>query len=99
MANDGRNRTIKSRKKIRTFGEKENYELIGIFESETVKQVEMNEKNFKRISQENEKTTRKQAILKKPRQSDKRPCKILGIILKGRRGKNFNKWTREQENS
>ena len=39
--------------KIRTFGEKKNYKYLGILEAVTIKQVEIKDKNSKRISQEN----------------------------------------------
>ena len=46
--------------KIRTLGEKETYKYLGIMEADTIKQVEMKEKTFKRLFQENEKATRNQ---------------------------------------
>ena len=49
--NCGRDRTTKSRK-IRTFGEKENYKNFGILEADTIKEMEMEEKNNKSISEE-----------------------------------------------
>ena len=55
---DERNETTK----IRTLGEKETYKYLGILEADTIKQVEMKEKNLKRISQEKEKPTRHQTI-------------------------------------
>ena len=41
MANDGRNKTTKSRKKIRTLREKKTYKYLEILEVDTIKQVEM----------------------------------------------------------
>ena len=57
MTYDRRNQTIESRKKIRTLGEKETYKYFGVLEADTIKQVEMNGKFNKSISQENQKTT------------------------------------------
>ena len=54
--NDSSNRTTKSGV-IRTFGEKENNEYLGILEADTIKQAEVYEKDLKRVSQKNEKTT------------------------------------------
>ena len=39
--------------KIKTFEENEYYKYLVILEADTIKQVEMKEKNSKRISQEN----------------------------------------------
>ena len=39
--------------KIRTLREKETYKYLGILEADTIKQVEMKEKNQERVSQEN----------------------------------------------
>ena len=36
---------LPKREKIRTLGGKENYEYLGILEDDTIKQVEMKEKN------------------------------------------------------
>ena len=44
--------------KIRTLEEKEMYKYLGILEADTIKQVEMKEKNSVRISQENQRDTR-----------------------------------------
>ena len=49
---DGQNRTTKSKKKIRTLGEKETYIYLGILEADTIKQMEMKEKIKKGISRE-----------------------------------------------
>ena len=38
--------------KIRTLGKKEIYKYLGILDADTIKQVEMKEKKFERISQE-----------------------------------------------
>ena len=35
---------MESLKKIRTLGEKENYKYLGVFEANTIKQMEMKEK-------------------------------------------------------
>ena len=35
---------LRSQDKIRTFGEKETYKYLGIFEADTIKQVEMKDK-------------------------------------------------------
>ena len=45
--NDGRNRTTKSGKKIRTLVEKETYKYLGILEANIIKQAEMKEKTKK----------------------------------------------------
>ena len=42
--------------------EKETYRYLRILEEDTIKQVEMKEKNSKRVSQENEETTGNQTI-------------------------------------
>ena len=39
--------------KIKTLAENETYKYLGILEADTIKQLEMKEKNSKRISQEN----------------------------------------------
>ena len=58
---------------------------MGILEADTIKKTGMKEKYLKRASQENEKTTGKQTILKKFYQKDKQlgclPCKILETIV------------------
>ena len=54
---DGRNRITKSRKKIRTFWEKETYKYLEILGADTIKHKEMKEK---KIPQEDVKTTRNQ---------------------------------------
>ena len=48
-----------NQEKIRTLGEKKTYKSLGILEADTFKQAEMKEK-IKRVSKENEKTTRNQ---------------------------------------
>ena len=53
---------LPNQEKIKTLEEKETYEYLGILKSDTTKQVEMKENNFKRLSQENKKTTLNQAI-------------------------------------
>ena len=71
---------IESRK-IKTLGEKESYQYLGILEADIIKQVEMK----KRVSQANEKTSRNQTVLQESHQKDKypgcSPCNILGTIL------------------
>ena len=57
---DWRNGTTKS-DKIRTLGEKDTYKYLGLLEADTIKQVEKKTK-FKRISQENKKSTRDKTI-------------------------------------
>ena len=44
---------LQNQDKIRTLGEKDTYKYWGLLEADTIKQVEMNEKIFKRVSQEN----------------------------------------------
>ena len=41
---------LSNQEKIRTHAENENYKYLGILEANTFKQVEMKEKNAKRIS-------------------------------------------------
>ena len=48
--------------KNRMLGEKETYKYSGIFEADTIKQVEIPEKNLKCVSQENKETTQNQTI-------------------------------------
>ena len=60
-ANDGRNRTTKSRKN-QNARKKGTFNYLGILEGDTIKQVEIKEKTLKRIPQENEKTARNQII-------------------------------------
>ena len=43
-------------------GEKENYKYLGILGTDAIKQKDMKENFFKRIPQENAKTTRNQTI-------------------------------------
>ena len=54
-------------------------------EADTIKQMEMKEKNLKRVSQANEESTGNQTLLQKSHQSYKRlgclPCKTIGTIL------------------
>ena len=52
MIHDRRNRTTKS-KENQNAREKETYKFLGILEADTFKQVEVKEKNSKRISQKN----------------------------------------------
>ena len=55
MTHAGRNRITKL-EKIRIFGEKETYKFLGILEADASKQLEMNEKILKSVSQDNEET-------------------------------------------
>ena len=54
--NDGINRTTKSRKNQNTW-RKRNLQILGNIGVDTIKQMEMKEKNQKRVPQENEKIT------------------------------------------
>ena len=47
---------------IKTLGENKTYKYFGILEADTIKQVEMKEKNLKTVSQGNKKTCRNQTI-------------------------------------
>ena len=49
---------LSNKDKIRTLREKETYKYLGIFEANTIKQVEMKEQIKKRIPQANQKATR-----------------------------------------
>ena len=49
--------------KIRTPQEKETYKCLGILEADTIKQVEIKNNNFKRVSQTNKKTSRNQTAI------------------------------------
>ena len=51
-----------NQEKIRTLGEKETYEYLGILEADTIKQAEIKENFLKRVSLENRKTTRNRTI-------------------------------------
>ena len=53
---------LPNQEKIRTLGEKENYKYLGILEANTIKQTNMKEKILKCVSQEDNKTIRKQTI-------------------------------------
>ena len=53
---------LPNQEKIRTLGEKETYKDLGILEANTIKHVEMKEKNEKRVSQDNQKATRDKTI-------------------------------------
>ena len=89
--NDRRNRTIKSRKN------QEKTKVTNIWEYWKLKlsnKRRWKKRFFKRIPQENEKTTRNQTTQQKSHQRDKR--KILEVVLKVEDGRNG---IREQENS
>ena len=84
-------------------GEKETYKYLGIIKVDTIKQIEMKEKKLKkRITQENEKTTRNQTIKHRFHQRNKHlsysPCKILWIILEVDEGKLSKNGPKEQVN-
>ena len=70
---------------IRTFGKQETYKYLGISEADTIKQVEMKEKNFKKyISEEPVNYSRQNSIvetLTKRYIHGLSPRKILGSIL------------------
>ena len=53
---------LPNQEKIRTLGEKEIYKYLGILEATTIKQAEIKEKNWERVSQENQKATRSKTI-------------------------------------
>ena len=67
-----------NRESIRMLGEKENYKYLEIFEVDTIKEEEMKGNKSK-------KTSRKQALLQKIHQSNKRVdrplCKKFGTIF------------------
>ena len=80
--NNGRNRIAKSRK-IRMFEEKENYQYMGIFEADIIKQADMKEYIIKeytgqtrKVLETNQKSHQRNKHLGGP------PCKILGTILR-----------------
>ena len=70
--------------RIRTLEEKETYEYLGILEADTMKQVQNERHDPKRISQENAKTTRDKTLQQKPHQRNKylgcAPCQIFGTL-------------------
>ena len=68
---------LRNQERIRTLGEKETYKYLGILEADTIKQVELKEKNLKIVSQENEKTTRNQTVQQESHRRDKH----LGCFL------------------
>ena len=75
-----------NQEKIRTLGENETYNYLWILQADTTKHAEI-KGEMKKISQEKEKTARKQTTLQKSHQTDKymgcpHPRKILGTILK-----------------
>ena len=53
---------LPNQERIRTFGEKENYKYLGILEMDTIKQVEIKEKNNKILCQKNKKTSPNQKL-------------------------------------
>ena len=57
--------------KIRTLGENETYKYLGIFKADTNKISANERQDPKRISQENEKTTREKTLRQKPHQRNK----------------------------
>ena len=62
---------VPNQEKLRTLEEKKTYKYLGILEADTIKQVEIKEKKLKRISPENQKTTRDQTRLQEPYQRNK----------------------------
>ena len=87
--------------KIRMLGEKETFKYLGILEVDTIKQIEMKEK----IKNEYLRRTKKlfqtklscKNLIKGINAGSVLLVRYLGPFLKWT-GKNFNKWTREQEN-
>ena len=73
-----------NQERIRTLGEKENYEYLEILETDTIKHVEMKEK-ITRVSQTNKKVSWNEALLQESHPRDKHldflPCNILWIML------------------
>ena len=91
---------LPNQEKIRMFEEKEIYKYLGISEVETIKQAEMKEKVFKKLSPDNGKlpeTKLRSNLLKGINSSDVALVRYSGQSLKRIR-ENLNKWTREQEN-
>ena len=66
--------------KVRTLGEKETYKFLSILEADTIKQVEMKEKN-KKVSQENQKTMQQKPYIRKKYLCCTPPLKIFGTTL------------------
>ena len=57
--------------KMRTLEENETYKYLGIFEADTIKQVQIEDTFLKKISQQNEKTTWDKTLQQKPHQRNK----------------------------
>ena len=76
---------------IRTLGEKETYKYLGILEADTIKQVEMKENSFKKVSQKSQKITWDKTLWQQPCQRDK----YLSYPLVRYSGP-FLKWTIEE---
>ena len=101
MTNDSRNRVTKSRKNQNT-RKNENLHILGNIGSEQHQTSRDERKNWKRLHQENGKTTRNQTIIEEI--SSKGWTLGLSSLEDTRdhswseRGKNFTKWTREKEN-
>ena len=53
---------LPNQERIRTFGEKETYNYLGILEADTIKQEEIKEKKERIVCQTNEKSFRNQAL-------------------------------------
>ena len=53
---------LPNQENIRTFREKETYKYLGIFEADTIKQIEMKEKNKKEYPRRMTETTWNQTI-------------------------------------
>ena len=104
MTNDERNRTTESRKNQNA--QKKGY--LKILEADTIKQVEMEENIKKKNPKKTQNTSGERENYSKTNYIEeislkrKKPCVVhlvrySGLFLSGR-GKNLNKWTREQEN-
>ena len=86
---------LSSKEKIRMFGKKEAYKYLGVLEADTIKQVEIKEKFIKEYLRR----TRKLYEIKL---YSRNLIKVINAKLSpswSGRGKNLNKWTKEQVNS
>ena len=82
---------LSNQKRIRTLGEKENYKYLGILETDTMKQAEMNEK----IRKEFLRTTRKLPETKFCSRNLIKRINIRAVPLVRYSGP-FSKWTKEK---
>ena len=82
---------LQNQEKIRTLRGKEIYNYLGILEADTIKQQEIKEKFFKKVSKKSQKITRNKTLLQETCQRDK----YLGSPLIRYSGP-FLKWTREE---